>query len=73
MQTPPLTRETEARLHYRHGAFDIVFPGSFVTCAVTGQRIPLDKLRYWNVDRQEAYADGVVATQGMYSDPVKRA
>ena len=73
MQTPPLMRETEARLHYRHGAFDIVFPGAYVVCAVTGLRIPLDRLRYWNVDRQEAYADATVATRGMVTDPVKRA
>ncbi|QZO01544.1 DUF2093 domain-containing protein [Chenggangzhangella methanolivorans] len=31
-------------------------PGSFVRCAVTGQPIPLEELRYWNVERQEAYA-----------------
>lgn len=73
MQTPSLAREIEARVYFRHGAFDIVFPGSYVTCAVTGQRIPLDRLRYWSVDRQEAYADGVVATRGMVGDPVKRA
>lgn len=73
MQTPPLPREIEARVHYRHGAFDIVFPGSYVTCAVTGQRIPLERLRYWSVDRQEAYADAVIATRGLVADPVKRA
>lgn len=73
MQTPPLPRETEAKLHYRHGAFDIVFPGSYVTCAVTGGRIPLDKLRYWSVDRQEAYADARAALQGLMKDPVRRA
>ena len=32
-------------------------PGSYVTCAVTGRRIPLSELRYWSVDRQEAYVD----------------
>lgn len=72
MQTPPLPREIEARVYFRHGAFDIVFPGSYVTCAVTGQRIPLDRLRYWSVDRQEAYFDAVIATRGLVSDPVKR-
>ena len=38
-------------------------PGSFVTCAVTGQRIPLADLKYWSVDRQEAYATPDAATQ----------
>ena len=65
MQTPPLPRETEARLRYRDGAFDIVFPGSYVVCAVTAVRIPLDRLRYWSVDRQEAYADAGAALRGL--------
>jgi hypothetical protein len=65
MQTPPLSRETEARLHYRDGAFDIVFPGSYVVCAVTGIRIPVDRLRYWSVERQEAYADAGAALRGL--------
>lgn len=65
MQTPSLTRETEARLRYRDGAFDVVFPGSYVLCAVTGVRIPLDRLRYWSVDRQEAYADAGAALRGL--------
>lgn len=72
MQNPPLMRQTEARLRYRDGAFDVVFPGSYVTCAITGSRITLDQLRYWSVDRQEAYVDGVAALRGMTGDPVKR-
>jgi len=28
-----------------------------VLCAVTGAQIPLHELRYWSVERQEAYAD----------------
>ena len=30
-------------------------PGDFVRCAVTGESIPLDELKYWSVARQEAY------------------
>lgn len=51
----------EARLRYRDGDYDVLSPGSYVTCAVTGIPIPLDELRYWNVDRQEAYADAATA------------
>ncbi|MFG1463549.1 DUF2093 domain-containing protein [Xanthobacter sp. DSM 24535] len=47
----------EAELRYLDGEFRIVRPGTFVRCAVTGQGIPLDELRYWSVDLQEAYAD----------------
>jgi hypothetical protein len=38
-----------------------VKPGSFVTCAVTGEPIPLESLRYWSVDLQEAYASPAIA------------
>jgi len=31
--------------------------GDHVLCAVSGVAIPLDQLRYWSVERQEAYAD----------------
>ena len=47
----------EAKLHYGDGDFDVVRPGAFVRCAVTGEAIPLDLLRYWSVQRQEAYRD----------------
>jgi len=47
----------EAEIRYLDGEFRIVRPGGFVRCAVTGQTIPLDELRYWSVDLQEAYAD----------------
>ena len=46
----------EARIEYLDGDFRVLRPGAFVRCAVTGAAIPLDELRYWNVDRQEAYA-----------------
>ena len=38
------------------GDFRILRPGAYVRCAVTGEPIPLDELRYWSVDLQEAYA-----------------
>ena len=46
----------EAKIEYLNGDFRILRPGAFVRCAVTGEPIPLDELRYWSVDRQEAYA-----------------
>ncbi len=50
-------RDGEARLRYLDSDFQVVTPGAYVTCAVTGKRIPLSELRYWSVDRQEPYAD----------------
>jgi hypothetical protein len=53
----------EARLRYLDGDFQVLSPGTFVRCAVTGRAIPLAELRYWNVDTQEAYADADAACQ----------
>ncbi|ADM10164.1 hypothetical protein PB2503_10564 [Parvularcula bermudensis HTCC2503] len=52
-----------ARLKFLDGDFEIVVPGAFVLCAVTQKQIPLDDLRYWSVDRQEAYFDAAAANQ----------
>ena len=37
----------EAELRYLDGDFEILKPGTHVLCAVTGQEIALDDLRYW--------------------------
>ena len=47
----------EARIRYLDNDFQVVSPGSFVRCAVTGKPIPLDELKYWSVQRQEPYVD----------------
>lgn len=52
-----------AQLHYGQGDFVVLRPGAFVTCAVSGQRIALDQLRYWSSDRQEPYAGAGEAIQ----------
>ena len=46
-----------ARVHYLAGTFRILSDGDHVICAVTGAHIPLHELRYWSVERQEAYVD----------------
>lgn len=46
----------QARLHYLDGDYEVLSPGTYVACAVSGEHIPLDALRYWSVDLQEAYA-----------------
>jgi hypothetical protein len=47
----------EAKVRYLDADFQVVSPGSYVRCAVTGTPIPLDELKYWSVARQEAYVD----------------
>ena len=46
----------EAVVEYLDSNLRVIKPGAFVRCAVTGQPIPLDQLKYWSVERQEAYA-----------------
>jgi hypothetical protein len=46
----------EAEVKFLDGDFRVVKPGAYVRCAVTGQAIPLEELKYWSVERQEAYA-----------------
>ena len=49
-------RSRLARLHYLPGTYRVLVPGDHVVCAVTRQPIPLAELRYWSIERQEAYA-----------------
>lgn len=45
-----------ARLHYLPGTFRVLSHGDHVLCAVTHQPIALAELKYWSIERQEAYA-----------------
>lgn len=49
------TPGVEAKLEYLDGEYRVLRQGSYVRCAVTGEPIPLEDLRYWSIDRQEAY------------------
>lgn len=51
----------EARIRYMDGDFQVTGPGSFVRCAVSGEPIPLDELRYWSVARQEPYLNASIS------------
>ena len=53
-----------AVLRYGTPEFQVLRPGTHVACAVTGRVIPLEELRYWSVERQEAYVDAVAAFEG---------
>lgn len=50
-----------ADVEYLDGEYRIIRAGSFVLCAVSGVQIPLELLRYWSVDLQEAYASPAIA------------
>ncbi len=51
----------EAKLKYLDGEVQVVTPGDFVRCAVTGEPIMLPDLRYWSVELQEAYASAEIS------------
>ena len=45
----------KAKLIFKHNYFEILEEGDHVICAVSGKKIKLQNLHYWNVDLQEAY------------------
>ena len=53
----------KAKLIFKHNYFEIVEEGDYVLCSVSGKKIPLQNLNYWNVDLQEAYFSYVEASQ----------
>ena len=52
-----------AQLIYGPNGFRVMRPGNHVVCAASGEPIPLEMLRYWSVERQEAYATAELATR----------
>ena len=54
-----------ARLHYMANGFRVLATGDHVLCAVSGERVALEDLRYWSVARQEPYATPQFAMQAM--------
>jgi len=45
----------KAKIKFSPNNFEVIENGDFVICAVSGKKIPLDRLTYWNVELQEAY------------------
>jgi hypothetical protein len=56
-----------ARLHYMANGFRVLSTGDHVLCAISGDRIALEDLRYWSVARQEPYATPELAMRAMTS------
>jgi len=44
-----------AKIKYLPNNFKVIQDGDHVICAISGKKIPLSELTYWNVDLQEAY------------------
>ena len=52
-----------AKLKYLPNSFEIIEQGDHVICAMTGKKIFLDELNYWNVELQEPYFSFIEAQQ----------
>ena len=52
-----------ATVRYAEADFQVLSPGNYVVCAITGKPIPLDELKYWSWQRQEAYIDAQSSVQ----------
>ena len=52
-----------AKIKYLPNNFEIIEEGDYVICAISGKKISLDQLNYWNVELQEAYFSYVEASK----------
>ena len=50
-----------AKLKYLANNFKIIEEGDYVICAVSGKKISLNHLTYWNIELQEPYFSYVEA------------
>ena len=50
-----------AKIKYSPNNFQVIEPGDYVICAVSGKQIEIENLTYWNVELQEAYFSYVEA------------
>ena len=51
-----------AKLKYLPNNFNVLEVGDHVICAISGKKIMLENLTYWNVDKQEAYYSYIEAS-----------
>jgi len=59
-----------AKLKYLPNNFEVIEDGDHVVCAISGKKILLENLTYWNVDEQEAYFSHIEA--GVKRDSFKK-
>ncbi|EAQ28582.1 hypothetical protein NAP1_13323 [Erythrobacter sp. NAP1] len=60
--------EKAAKLYYGASSFRVLRPGQHVICAVSAEVIPLEELRYWSAEHQEAYASAEIATRRLLGE-----
>ena len=55
--------KNKAKLKFGPNTFEVLENGDYVECAVSGKNIPLEDLKYWNVELQEAYFSPIEANK----------
>ena len=55
----------KAKLIFKHNYFEIIEEGDHVLCDISGKKIKLQNLNYWNVDLQEAYFSPVEVKESL--------
>ena len=51
-----------AKIKYLANNYQIIEPGDYVICAVSGKKIKIENLNYWNVELQEPYFSYIEAS-----------
>ena len=51
-----------AKLKFLPNNFEIIEDGDYVICSISGKKISLENLNYWNVEEQEAYYSYIEAS-----------
>ena len=57
-----------AKLKFLPNNFEIIEHGDYVICSISGKKIPIEKLNYWNVEKQEPYHSYVEASKKREAD-----
>tara|TARA_B110000003_G_C16610916_1_gene519393 strand:- start:261 stop:452 length:192 start_codon:yes stop_codon:yes gene_type:complete len=57
-----------AKIKYSPNNFEVIINGDHVICSISGKKISLENLTYWNVELQEAYFSYVEASQKRESE-----
>ena len=52
-----------AKIKYLQNNFEVIEEGDHVICAISGKKISLDQLNYWNVELQEPYYSYIEASK----------
>ncbi len=51
-----------AKIKYLPNNYQVIQDGDHVICAISGKKIPIEKLNYWNVELQEPYFSYIEAS-----------